>query len=122
MLVRCFALVALGVVLMLVAHLFAFVGSIASAGHAWRTPYWLGYLLLYPAAGATIARVTRGGWMAVAICLCAAPVLYFASHAIVDGAWLASDGALWGALLALAVTATAAYFAGKAARQSSQSA
>ena len=120
-LVRCLALLALSVVLMLVGHLLAFAGYVASAGHAWRTPYWLGYLLLYPAAGVTIARLTRAGGMALTLCLCAPPVLYFASLGVVDGNWSASDGALWGSLLALGVTAIGVYFANRPGRQSSPS-
>jgi hypothetical protein len=120
-LVRCLALVALSVFLMLVAHLLAFVGSVASAGHPWRTPYWLGYVLLYPAAGVTIARLTRGSLMALTLCLCAPPVLYFTSLGVLEGNWSASDGALWGALLALGVTAIGVYFANRPGRQASPS-
>lgn len=120
-LVRCLALLALSVVLMFVAHLLAFVGSVASDGHAWRTPYWLGYVLLYPAAGVTIARLTGAGGMALTLCLCAPPVLYFASLGLLEGNWSASDGALWGALLAFGVTAIGVSFADRLGRRSSAS-
>lgn len=103
------ALLAVGVVLMFAAHVLAFLGFGASEGLAFRPPYWWGYLLLYPAAGAIVTRFTRAKWRQVAICLCLPPILYFFALGAIDARWRASDGALWGCILAGALTALVAF-------------
>jgi len=108
-LARCLGLAALGFVLMFVAHVLGLLGWMASEGRGFRPPYWWGYLLVYPAAAAIAARSTRVGWRQTALCICAPPIIYFLALGILEGAWLASDGALWGSLATLALTAFVAY-------------
>lgn len=102
--VRVGAVMALGFALMFVGHFLAFVGWTATEGMRYRPPYWWGYLLVYPAAGAVLARLdVMRGWQ-TAGCLCLAPVGYFLMLGFRYGTWTANDAALAGALLAAGVT------------------
>ncbi|HUE90349.1 MAG TPA: hypothetical protein VMO26_30055 [Vicinamibacterales bacterium] len=96
---------------MFVAHVLAFLGWAASQDFSLRPPYWWGYLVLYPATGWAAARLSRASWGQIAICLCTPPILYFLALGVLEADWLASDGALWGGLLALALTALVAFVA-----------
>ena len=103
-LARVVALVVLGFLLMFVCHFLAFAGWMATGGLPRRLPYWWGYLLVYPIAGIAVARLAvLEAWPAAA-CLCAAPVMYFLSLGLLEGAWSASDTALVGTLLATGIT------------------
>ena len=101
---RVVALVAVGFLLMFVCHFLAFAGWMATEGLSRRLPYWWGYLLVYPMAGVVVARLALLEAWPAAACLGAAPVIYFLSLGLLEGAWSASDAALGGALLATAIT------------------
>ena len=117
MLLRGAALLGTGFLLMLGAHLVAIFGYLALAGlgapedSPFIPPYWWGYLVLYPAAGAIAARRRRSSWQLIAFCLCLPPILYFLTLGIVESRWDASQGALWGALVALVLTGLVASYA-----------
>lgn len=108
-LARCLGLAALGIVLMLLAHALGLLGWMASEGRGFRPPYWWGYLLVYPAAAAIAVRATIGSWRETSLCICAPPIIYFLALGVLEGDWRASDGALWGSLATLALTAFVAY-------------
>ena len=116
-LLRSAALLGTGVLLMLVAHLVAILGylTLASLGATddfpLIPPYWWGYVVLYPAAAVVAARRSQASWQQIALCLCIPPVAYFLTLGIVESKWDASSGAIWGALLALVLTAIVAFFA-----------
>ena len=101
---RVGAVMALGFALMFVGHFLAMAGWSASQGMSYRPLYWWGYLVVYPLAGAILARLdVMRGWPAAG-CLCLAPVAYFTMLGLRHGTWTASDAALVGALLAAGVT------------------
>jgi len=104
-LARCLGLAALGFVLMFVGHALGLFGWMVTEGRGFRPPYWWGYLLVYPAAAAVATRTTRASWRQTALCICAPPIVYFLALGILEGDWLASDGALWGSLATLVLTA-----------------
>jgi hypothetical protein len=95
---------ALGFGLMFGGHVMAFLGSTVFTSLPFRVPYWWGYPLLYPVVAALLARRRPGEWMASALVLCLPPILYFLALGLAEGKWMASSGALWGALLTLIPT------------------
>jgi hypothetical protein len=108
-LARCLGLAALGVVLMFVAHALGLLGWMATEGGGFHPPYWWAYPVIYPATAALFTGGTGSSWRTTALCLCAAPILYFLALGVLEGAWLASEGALWASLSALALSALVGY-------------
>jgi uncharacterized membrane protein YkvI len=108
------AVCAFGFFLMFVAHFLGVMGYGLAQDRSWHMPYWWSYLILYPAAAALVLRMSSAHWLATSVCLVAFPVLYFGALGVMEGDWFSNDGALWGALVALAVTALVArYVAGR---------
>jgi hypothetical protein len=109
-LLRCVVLGAVGGVVMFVAHFLGLLGWMLTEGREMHPPYWWAYLVLYPIAAVTAMALSRIGWLQAALCVCATPVIYFFMLGVLDGDWLASDGAFGGSLLAVALTVLVAFF------------
>ena len=97
-----------GFVLMLIAHLVAFIGPDTRLEGGWL-PYWWSYLWLYPLATAVITWSMPRNWSLVALGLCAPPVLYFLMLGLSEGLWQTSSAAWLGALVALALSLLVGY-------------
>jgi hypothetical protein len=99
---------AMGFVLLFVNHFLGVMGYGMAEGNTWHMPYWWSYVIVYPAAAAFVVWLTAAQWLTTSVCLIAFPIVYFGALGVLEGDWSSNDGALWGALVALGVTALVA--------------
>jgi hypothetical protein len=74
-------LFAVGIIGMFVAHLLAYLATLATSGASRELPYWWGYPLAFPALASIWIHWKRSFWLSTAIVVCLAPVIYFTWYA-----------------------------------------